>query len=267
MSGAGSNTPVGIQSVRENRFDISEGNVKNHMEILREGFNPSVSTPCESYWSFGGQQVFPTAAVTLDLVSTSANDVFLGTGAQVVLVEGLADDYTLLSEFVLMNGTTPVTTVNSYFRVQRTTVVVVGSLMHNEGDITTTETISGNGQSNIRATENLSFNANWTVPAGFAWLVLDFTSFVEEGRTVEGSVFFEHPVISGGETLKVANQLISNSVVYPRSLPVIFQEKTTLSACAFVTQGSPTRIAGSLVGYIKPQAEINLAGNDRSFVS
>lgn len=267
MGGAGTNTPTGIQSIRENRYDISEGNVKDHMEILREGFNPAVASTCESYWSFGGRQVFPTAAVTVDLVSTSVNDTLLGTGGRVVLVEGLAADYSLLSEFVLMNGLTPVTTVNSYLRIQRTTVVSVGSLMYNEGDISTVETVSGNAQSNIRATENSSFNANWTVPLGFAWLVSDFTSFVEEGRTAEGSIFLEHPTITGGQTLKVANQLVSSTAILPRTLPVLFQEKTTLSACAVLTQGSSSRIAGSLIGYIKPQDEINLAGNDRSFVA
>jgi hypothetical protein len=61
-------------------YDIAEGNVSGHTPWSKIGYNPSVSTTQEDVWSFGGEYVFPTEAMTIEVASDSATaDADIGT--------------------------------------------------------------------------------------------------------------------------------------------------------------------------------------------
>jgi len=75
--------------------------------------------------------------VQLTLVSTSAQDAAAGTGARAVVVEYLNGNLDYSFELVVLNGTTPVTTVANDVRwVQAVHVATVGSGAKATGDIT-----------------------------------------------------------------------------------------------------------------------------------
>ena len=63
-------------------------------------------------WELASNYTFPTAAAQMSLVSTSASDT-----AVTVLILGLDADYNPISEVKTLTGTTPITTTNSYFRI------------------------------------------------------------------------------------------------------------------------------------------------------
>jgi len=65
-----------------------------------------------------------------------------------------------------MNGTTNVTTVNSYLRVNSMTGLTVGATGWNVGAITATATTAATIQCEMDATEGLSQNSHYTVPLG-----------------------------------------------------------------------------------------------------
>lgn len=56
-------------------------------------------------------------ATVLQVSSTSNDDTNLGPGAWEVMVKGLNENYEQVTEYVLLNGQTPVNTVNQYTRV------------------------------------------------------------------------------------------------------------------------------------------------------
>lgn len=128
----------------------------------------TASTP-EVVWENSGTLTLPTAATAATIVSSSASDTAAGTGARAVLIEGLDSNYKEIVETVTLNGTSNVTSVNSYLRVNFFRVISSGSNRANVGNISCT--VNGNIISYIGAGESLAHVAVFTVP-------LDHTLFL-----------------------------------------------------------------------------------------
>jgi len=130
------------------------------------------STP-EDIWSAGGVYTFPTSASTLVVSSSSTQDNSGGTGATQIYIDGLASDYSQLTETVTLNGTTNVNTVGSFLRVNRMFILgTVGSNETNVGTITVTHT--GTTISEIPANSGQTKQLIYTVPLGY-------TGFIKSG--------------------------------------------------------------------------------------
>lgn len=102
-------------------------------------FAAYVENPPKDQWVtvWPAATIYPWAETgTVNFVSTSAQDSLAGTGIQLLLVFGI-DSATndSISEVIAMNGTTPVTTVNSYGYVG-SLAVQVGSVGSAVGTIT-----------------------------------------------------------------------------------------------------------------------------------
>lgn len=78
---------------------------------------------------------FPTSAATLGIASTSTSDTLVGTGAQIILVEGLDSNYDAISESIELSGQTEVNSTLLFLRVNVATVIQFGSTGYNEGTI------------------------------------------------------------------------------------------------------------------------------------
>lgn len=150
-------------------LEIQKGNVAKHSFFLIRGSNLDVDNgSVEDVWSVGGVMVYLTVAQTMSIVSTSAQDdgAPLGNGARTILITGVDGTGAEISETVILNGTTPVLTVNSYLRVNQTIVTTVGSLTFNDGDITTTSSGTIDIQSRIDANKGIDYGSHFTVPLG-----------------------------------------------------------------------------------------------------
>lgn len=111
------------------------GLVKGIGALSVQGYSESLSTSEQSICNvFGLTLEFPSAATTMKLASTSANDDVGGGGATVVLVEGLDANYAEIFELVTMDGTTPVTTNGTYLRINKLQVYPTSEGV-NEGNI------------------------------------------------------------------------------------------------------------------------------------
>lgn len=77
------------------------------------GRNSDIDAGPETIWQTGGLFTFPTAAQTLDLVSSGADaaddDKDAGTGAREITIQGLDANYELVSEAIELEGLTPFT--------------------------------------------------------------------------------------------------------------------------------------------------------------
>lgn len=103
----------------EYKFEVARQLVPGHTVIHKFGRNDDVDTSYEDIWIRGGTFAWPTAADTLSLSSTSANDTSDGSGARTVTVEGLDSNFDALSETISLSGATPVTSSSSFLRVNR----------------------------------------------------------------------------------------------------------------------------------------------------
>jgi len=130
--------------------EIVLGTRQGQSAFLKFGFNDDVDTSAEEVIaSFGGTFTPLTTASTLILVSSSASDTSAGTGARTLFLEGLSSTREYQFEFITMNGTTNVTTVNSYLGVNRIVVFSSGSGMTNAGNISCTATTGGSNQAYV----------------------------------------------------------------------------------------------------------------------
>ena len=101
--------------------------------------------------------VYPVSASVLTIVSTSASD----TG--VLFVGGLDSNFNIIFETITLTGTTPVTTVNSYFRVN----TLYCTNFSNVGTITAKISTTTYGQ--INPTIGQTQMAVYTVPLGYTF--------------------------------------------------------------------------------------------------
>jgi len=132
--------------VRPTNFDdeVAMGLRQGHSTWNKFGFNADVDSGSEEIVAaFGGTFSIMTSADTLDVVSSSANDTSAGTGVRTIAITGVDANNLEQTEVVTLNGTTPVTTSNSWLGVNRVTVLTAGSGGAPAGNIT----IDDNGNS------------------------------------------------------------------------------------------------------------------------
>lgn len=102
-------------------LQVGRGDIAYHYPVEIFGYSTAVgSTTLGPLWEgltqSGGAYVYPSSAVQMTLVSST-------TDTQTIFVMGLDANFNMLSEYITLNGTTGVTTVNSYFRINGLNVV------------------------------------------------------------------------------------------------------------------------------------------------
>jgi hypothetical protein len=93
------------------RTRVSMGKVVDARSVFVFGYNPDVQNVEETVWDHGGVYAYPASATQMTISSSSA-----GTSA-VVSIVGLGAGYVEQTEIITVTGQTPVTTANSYLRI------------------------------------------------------------------------------------------------------------------------------------------------------
>ena len=112
--------------------------------------------------------VFPTSASTMTLVST------VNTDTATITIVGTDASYNLISENLVLNGTTGVTTVNSYFRINNISVST-GSATNPSGVITLAVSTTIYAQINTQTVNGATASIGssqmgiYTVPNGYTF--------------------------------------------------------------------------------------------------
>jgi hypothetical protein len=139
--------------------------------------------------------VFPSSASTLTLVST------VNTDTATITITGLDASYNLLSENLALNGTTNVTTANSYFRIN-SIAVSVGSATNPTGVVT----LSGGG--NVYAQINTTTVSGSTTSIGVSQMAV-YT--VPNGYTFYGWRYGAYSSFNGNTANYTTYRAISNA--------------------------------------------------------
>lgn len=116
-------------------------------------------------WPPGTAYTFLAAPSTLSCVSDSTTDTAAGTGQRQVLIQGLDNSFLPISEFLVLNGTTPVISANAYRRVNRVIGTTAGSSAANVGTVTFTATAGSVVQAVMPPGIGGARQAVYTVPA------------------------------------------------------------------------------------------------------
>ena len=128
----------------------------------------SAVTTQQTVGPIGGLYVWTAITAKVDVVSASTNDTSAGSGMRKVRIYGLDANLAPISETLTLNGTTPVASALSYFRVNHVIGDEVGTYGgSNVGIIGIVQQTSSVVMASIQAGEGSSHNAVFTVPAGY----------------------------------------------------------------------------------------------------
>ena len=159
-------------------YAVSEGEIPGHHALHVFGAASDVDNAIEDVWSVGGMYVFPTAAMQMEIVSSSANDTLAGTGVQKVLIHYLDGSHNEQTEIINMNGTTPVATVaTNILRVNSFHSYQVGTGVSAAGIINLRHISDTPIYAQILTGFNMSEHAVFTVPAGHVCFITSWGAY------------------------------------------------------------------------------------------
>lgn len=196
-------------------FDIAQGKMYDSEAVNIFGFNRAVGNSFETVWNDGDTYAFPSAALTMTIVSSSASDTMD------VLVVGLDASYNEVRQTVTLTGTGAVTIPTALYRIN-SAIILAGS---NVGNITIAN--GGVTYAFIEAELGTTQACIYTVPAGYDLYLFRITA---NSATATGSQYLmirNALRTSTGRWLKVAEATFSQSQVnYDRQVPFKIAEKT-----------------------------------------
>lgn len=155
---------------------IAKGEANGYSVLNIFGYQSTVGTSDICIWENATPYVHPTSAVIMTVVSTSAVD---DTGTAKVLITGLDGDYNTLTEVVNLEGTTPVTTVNTFLRINNVRMTEAGTgQTSNVGTITVTN--NGTTYAKILPSVGQTQMSQYTVPSGYSFYLTRVNSYAQQ---------------------------------------------------------------------------------------
>ena len=210
------------QYLEHEGIQIESGRTLDTSHINKFGQNPAVGQTFEPITDLGTNYLPDTAGV-VSIVSASGNDTDGGTGAQSLEVQGLDASYHQVTEVVIMNGTSPVTTTTSFLRVFRLSLVSAGSGDTNAGNITAS--VGGTDIARIGTGTGQTLMAVYTVPARKRAYLVKFQGSIS--KSTEAT--FEIREKNGGVWKTKGHWgTFASTVTYDYPVPLCILEKTDI---------------------------------------
>jgi len=217
-------------------LQVSRGQVDGHTSLNIFGYSAAVgSTALGPLWEgltiSGGAYAYPSSAAQLVLVSDSASD----TSALSVQIQGLDANYAPLVETIAMNGTTNVTTTNSFLRINLMTTtngLNVGNITAKISSTTYAKIAAGIGQTQMSL---------YTVPKGYTFYLSYIQADASIGFTSSNYMkYAEYNKDNVSGEINLLNQTtFVQSLNIPYSCPIAHTEKTDIQFQIIANTGSP----------------------------
>ena len=230
--------PVTAWSITQNgrnepfELQIARGQITNHSEqnIFGYGTTPASAGIFRTVWENMAttEYVFPSSALTMQLVSTAAGDT-----ASITIV-GLDANYSVISEVMVLNGTTNVPTVKQYLRVN-SMFVSAGSVTNPTGVVSLSNGGVVYGQINTgvfngtTASLGRSQMAVYTVPAGYTFYGYRYSAYSSfNGNSANYTTYRAITNSSAGVQQLIVQTPYNTTYEVQRHLPFPYAEKTDL---------------------------------------
>jgi len=168
-------------------------------------------------WELASNYAFPPTAAQMTLVSTSASDT-----AVTVLILGLDANYRQIKETQTLTGTTPITTDNTYFRINDV-VCVAGNAVG-----TITLKVGANTYAQIEPGTGRDQKAVYTVPKGHCFFLQRIDAFCTDANGGKAARFRNFVRSPNGRELRVADTTFFENMQILRQTPFKYDEKTDI---------------------------------------
>lgn len=206
-------------------LQVARGQVPGHTTVNIYGYQPAVSTTFIPIWENATAYTYPVAATQMHLSGTAGDTA-------TITINGLDSTYAMISESVVLNGATSVTTVNSYLRVN-SMAVSVGSATNPAGTVTLKDLTDTIIYAQINPGVGRSQMAIYTVPAGYTF----FLSRIDVNTSLNGSNFatYQNRTTSAAGVVQLTQQApFAINYHTQRVMPRPFVEKTDIQLMAKV---------------------------------
>jgi len=185
-------------------YAASLGFLQGTARVATLGNNPDVDTGTqpEDVWAGATLGVLngidhrfiplPVSAVSMEVVSDSANDAAAGTGARTVVIGYLTSDYTAKSVVLALNGLTPVALPEPALRVNMLAVVTSGTRGNNNAGNISVRLAGGLGATYKYLTVGVGFERSsmFTVPKGSSFDLISMFFCINRTDTVDRAAIF-----------------------------------------------------------------------------
>jgi len=174
---------------------IAKGEVNSYTMEHKFGNNEAVGATEVTLWTgTSSLYTYPGSCMPMKVTSTLSADGAGNTGANVVTVAGLDENYNLQQETVVLSGQNPITTVNCYCRIFRAQVNSAGTGESNAGEIwvgggTVTAGVPADKFGHIAVGQNQSLMALWTVPESHSAYLLSLSASSSKNKGVNYKLF------------------------------------------------------------------------------
>jgi hypothetical protein len=222
------------QSGRYEPFElqVARGQITNHAEqnVFAYGTTPATAGTFRTVWENMAttEYVFPSSALTMQLVSTAAGDTAS------ITITGLDANYLLISETLVLNGTTNVPTTKQFFRVNNM-VVSAGSATNPTGVVSLSNggtiyaqinTAVFNGTTSSIGQTQMSV---FTVPAGYTFYGYRYGAYSSfNGNTANYTTYRALTNSSAGVQKIIVQTPFNTTYEVQRHFPLPYAEKTDL---------------------------------------
>ena len=217
-------------------LQVARNQIMGHASLDIFGYSTTVgSTALGPLWEgltlSGGAYAYPSSAAQLVLVSDSASD----TSALSIQIQGLDANFAPITETIALNGTTNVTTVNSFLRINlmsTTNGLNVGNITAKISSATYAKINAGIGQTQMSL---------YTVPAGYTFYLKYVQADASIGFT--SSNYMKYVEYNKNNVTGEINLLNQTTFVQTLNVPfatyVAHTEKTDIQWQVVSNTGSP----------------------------
>ena len=243
------NTNNSINSItRQAKYEpfdlqVARGQVYGHSVLNIYGYQAAVGTSFVPVWEGNSSYTFPSSAIQMHIVSS------VNTGddktATFILINGLDANYNQISETIKLNGTTAVTTVKSYLRINSMSVTTGAPT----GNITLKDTSDTTLYAEILAGNGRTLMGIYTVPAGYTFYLSRIDINTSLNANPAGYATYQNYQTTNGVSTVTIIAPFTNNYHTQRVMPRAVAEKTDIQLQAKVSTGTAA-LTVSQEGYL-----------------
>jgi len=198
-------------------LQVARGLVGGHTSLNIAGYQSAVHTTFIPIWENATAYVYPSNGTML-LWSSSASDTNV-----LIRINGLDENYLMISEDLLLtNGTTGVTTVNAYKRINGINVIdgvnPVGAI--SLGNNAKTQTYA-----KIAIGAGTSAMTIYTVPAGYTFYLAKVNAYTHQGNN-QNANYRSYTINPSGIIRAVLQVPFTGEYISEKTVPRPYTEKT-----------------------------------------
>lgn len=226
-------------------LQVARGQIDGHSTVNIYGYQSAVATSFIPIWENATAYTYPVAATQMHLAGTAGDTA-------TITINGLDANYAVISENVVLNGATAVTTTKSYLRINNMNVAV-GSATNPSGVVTLKDLTDTTIYAQINAGVGRTQMGIYTVPAGYTF----YLSRIDINTSLNGNNFstYQNKTISPAGVVQLTQQApFAINYHTQRVMPRPILEKTDVQLMCKVNS-STGAVSISQEGYLIKNAD------------